>query len=187
MEKIIEKQVNRQVTRKKERGLTLKQERFCRNYTQNSHLFGNGTLSYAEAYGYDIENASRVRERDEKGNEIPNSSEREKIENVCAVNGNRLLCLSKIDDYIRGLLNAMLTDEVVDAQLMKVLLRGKDADQIAAIREYNKLKQRIINRSEISGVNGGPLMIGAVLDKLEEIEKPSIIDVLDVVSEEIPA
>lgn len=165
-------------TRKKETGLTLKQERFCRNYTQNSHLFGNGTLSYADAYGYDLENASRENVKDENGNIIPESSEYKRMEVVCAANASRMLCLEKIDSYIRKLLNEMLTDEVVDAQLMKVLLRGKDADQIAAIREYNKLKQRIINRSEISGVNGGPLMIGAVLDKLEEIEKPSIIEAI---------
>ena len=33
-----------------ETGLNPRQELFCRYYTQNDELFGNATLSYAEAY-----------------------------------------------------------------------------------------------------------------------------------------
>jgi hypothetical protein len=42
----------------KNRSLTPQQELFCRFYTQNEHLFGNATLSYAEAYGFKLDELS---------------------------------------------------------------------------------------------------------------------------------
>jgi hypothetical protein len=39
--------------------LNAKRELFCRYYTQNSELFGNATLSYAEAFDYKLEDKPR--------------------------------------------------------------------------------------------------------------------------------
>ena len=40
--------------------LNPKEELFCRYYTQNEALFGNATLSYAEAYGYGLDELSKT-------------------------------------------------------------------------------------------------------------------------------
>lgn len=131
--------------------LTLKQEKFCRLYTQNKALFGNSTLSYAEAYNYELDGASRESEKDEKGNNIPMTSEFDRMYNVCSACSSRLLRNDKIDNKIRELLNEMLLDKVIDAELIGIIMKGeKDSDRIAGIREYNKLKQRIIEKSDIT-------------------------------------
>lgn len=131
--------------------LNLQQEAFCRFYTQNRELFGNATLAYAEAYNYRLDELSREDEIDEKGNKKPNTSEYDRAYNTCSVNGSRLLRISKIDERIRDLLNEMLLDKVIDAELVSIILKGeKDSDRVAAIREYNKLKQRIIEKTDLT-------------------------------------
>lgn len=132
--------------------LTPQQEKFCRCYTQNQELFGNATLSYAEGYGFDLDNAPR-------NDAIYDTSTKEKLEdstydkmyNTCSVGGSRLLRNDKIDKRVRELLNEMLLDEVIDAQLVSIILKGaKDADRISGIREYNKLKQRVTDKLDLT-------------------------------------
>ena len=150
--------------------LTPKQEAFCRNYTQIRSLFGNATLSYAEAYGYDLDNAPKDdgiyrlidgREfpeylyvdlpTDEKsGAKLIQSCTHTKMESTCASAGSRLLRNVKIDERITKLLNEMMNDDVIDARLTEIALNGKDQDSINAIKEYNKLKQRIIDKKDIT-------------------------------------
>lgn len=129
-----------------ENDLTLQQERFCINYAQNMELFGNATLSYAEAYGYDLDNADKTRSIDEKGNEIKGTSEYDRMYNICASGGSQNIIKLNIQKRIRTLLNEMMQNDVIDARLIEIILKGNDADSLRALQEYNKLKQRIVTK-----------------------------------------
>lgn len=135
--------------------LNLKQELFCQCYVKNTALFGNATASYAEAYGYDFDSMSRERVYEEKDGQstgkILEYSEFDKAQAVCGVNGNKLLRNTKIQDRVTQLLTEMLSDEIVDSQLAKVILQDyKLESKIAGIREYNKLKQRIVEKTDLT-------------------------------------
>jgi hypothetical protein len=124
--------------------------RFCKLYTQNSNLFGNATLCYAEAFGFDLESLSQEAvygEPDEFGKrEKLEDSEYTKAYNTCSVNGSGLLRITKIDEYIKVLLNEMMTNENADAELAWVMKQRQDlGPKIQALREFNKLKNRILN------------------------------------------
>jgi len=130
---------------------------FCKLYTQNTDLFGNATLCYAEAFGYDLESLSQeavYSEPDEFGH-------REKIEdspytkayNVCSVNSARLLRNAKIDEYTKILLNEMMTNENADAELAWVMKQRRDlGPKIQALREFNKLKNRVTDNINIYNI-----------------------------------
>jgi hypothetical protein len=128
--------------------LNPKQELFAQLYTRNSQMFGNATLSYAEAYGYDLDSLS-----DEIPKDQPTAkSERDKAYNVCAVEAQRLLRNPNVQDRLTVLLNEMLRDDIIDRELAKTILQDhKLESKIAAIREYNKLKQRITEKVEHTG------------------------------------
>lgn len=134
--------------------LNPKHELFCRFYVQNQALFGNATLSYAEAYDYKLDELSKeavYSEPDENGRrEKLEPSDYDKAYHVCAVEGSRLLKMPDIQQLITELLNEMLKDDVVDSQLAKVILQDDDRkEKIAAIREYNKLRGRIIDKTKL--------------------------------------
>lgn len=129
--------------------LSLEQEQFCKNYTQNSEFFGNATLSYADAYGYDLETADKTRQVDKEGNEIRGTSEHDKMYNTCAVAGSQNIRKHNIQLRCRVLLNEMMKDDVIDARMIEIILKGDDADSLRAISEYNKLKQRIVDKKAI--------------------------------------
>lgn len=142
--------------------LTPKQEQFCRNYTQIASLFGNATLSYAEAYGVDLDSLDDERPvlaENTEGEPIEwGKSDRQIAYDTCASAGSRLLRNVKVDKRVRVLLNEMLNDEVIDARLMEIILNGKDQDSIKAIMEANKLKQRIVEKKDIT--SGGEKIAG---------------------------
>lgn len=140
--------------------LNLKQELFCRYYTQNPELFGNATLAYAEAYGYDLQSLSRIRLKDENGREIIGSSEYDKSYNVCSVNGYKLLIKTHIQEFMRKCRLEMKTNDVIDSELIKIILQDHDRpSKISAIREYNKLEKRVSEKLELTGKDGGKLEI----------------------------
>jgi hypothetical protein len=119
------------ITKKKLESKNLKHELFCRYYTQNESLFGNGTHSYAEAFGYKLDTLSKeVRYKVIKkgGQEIKNKipSEYDAACLVCAVESHRLLRKPKIQARITDLLCEMLSDKVVDSQLVKVVMQDKE-------------------------------------------------------------
>src|ERR1035441_7818208 len=133
-------------------------EIFCQLYVKNEELFGNGTLCYAEAYNYKLETLSHEETRDKEG-ELIEASEYDKAKNVCAVEGHRLLRMPKIQERINVLLNEMLKDDIVDAQLAKVILQDKKLEpKISAIREYNKIRQRITEKVDVT--SGGERVTG---------------------------
>lgn len=138
--------------------LTLQQEKFCRYYTQDSTLYGNGTLSYAIAYGYDLSSADKTKEIDEKGKEIIGTSEYDKMYHTCGANASRLLINDKIISRVNDLLNEQLNEKTIDARLSEIILHGDDGDSIRAIQEFNKLRQRIVDKKDITS-GGKPITI----------------------------
>lgn len=148
--------------------LTKEQEQFCRNYTQNYDFFGNATLSYAEAYGFDIDaqpdddalllldNGTEISQAqydlmdsDEKPPKIKRTirkSSKDQMYDNCSTYGSRLRKNDKIQARCRFYLNEFMTDSVVDARLTEIILEGANADSIRAIQEYNKLRQRIVTK-----------------------------------------
>lgn len=119
----------------KEKKLNEKQEQFCLIYV-SKEFFANGVESYAEAYGLDIA---------ETGNY-----------NTCKSNAYKLLTNTYILKRIDELLELSgLTDQFVDKQLLFVITQNADlGSKTAAIREYNKLKVRILDKLKDKDPNG---------------------------------
>jgi|GEM_PF-3024845 len=111
-----------------EEKLTQKQELFCQYYASDKEFFANGTQSYIQAYGLDREKVSDYK------NAMSAASD--------------LLRNPKIITRINELLESGgLNDAFVDKQLQFVISQSYDlSSKIAGIREYNKLKARIIDR-----------------------------------------
>jgi hypothetical protein len=125
--------------------LTQQQELFCKLYTTKGTYFDNATLSYAEAYSYEIP-------KDEKGKNIVESKEY----NICSANASRLISNDKIRDRIRDLFLELLNEATMDARLSEIATKGKDTDSIQAIKIFNDLRQRITRKVDIT-TGGRPL------------------------------
>lgn len=127
------------------------QELFCIIYTTEGETFGHGTLAYSQAYKIDFASLSEIREQDLNHKDIIGTSEREKAYNTCKVNASRLLTNANIRERIRGLLlKSFNADEIIDAKLTSIILQGKDADAINAIKHRNDLKQRITKKVDVT-------------------------------------
>lgn len=137
--------------------LTTKQILFCKLYTQNRELFGNATLSYAEAFKIKLEGLSKINKLDKNGKIIPRSSPYDKKYDMCSASSSRLLRNVKINEFCTKCLNELMNDEVVDGELARVIIQNHELpSKISAIREYNKLKQRIIEKNDLTS-GGKPL------------------------------
>ncbi len=108
--------------------LNERQERFCQLYC-SLEFFANGSKAYAEAYGIDLER------NPEKHNSV-------------RVNASELLTNINILHRINELLDLSgLNDSFVDKQLLFVITQNADfSSKVSAIREYNKLRQRITDK-----------------------------------------
>lgn len=161
--------------------LTPQQELFCVNYTQNDVMRGNATLSYADAFGFDLDsqphdNAQYQFEdgtiyfnyeltsdniKDEyhisKGKLIQTSSYDQMFHNVAGY-ASKLRKRMYIQKRCRELLNDFMVDVVIDARLTEIIIKGDDADALRAIQEYNKLRQRIVDKKDIT-TGGKPITI----------------------------
>lgn len=114
----------------KEYDLNLEQELFCQYFTSPTEFFGNGVQSYASAYNVDLNTKS--------GYNSSKSSATRALKNP--------KILRRINDLLEA---AGLNDVNVDKQLY--LLVNQNADfksKLGAIKEYNKLKQRITDKVE---------------------------------------
>lgn len=110
--------------------LSLEQEMFCQYFTSPTEFFGNGVQSYASAYNVDLNTKSGY-------NSAKSSATR-------ALKNPRIL--RRINDLLEA---AGLNDVNIDKQLY--LLVNQNADfkaKLGAIKEYNKLKQRITDKVE---------------------------------------
>ena len=114
-------------------GLNPKQEEFCQLYATSEEFFGNGVQSYLEVY--DIDQTK------------PNW-----YKTACAAT-SQLLANIKVCERINELLEEKgLNNEFIDKQLLFLVTQHADlSNKLGAIKEYNKLKQRITEKIEHSG------------------------------------
>lgn len=117
---------------KKETKLNLAQEEFCKLYSSEQEFFGNGVDSYVEAY--DVDKTK------------PNWYD------SAASSASRLLRNVKITTRINEILEQTgFNDAFIDKQLSFLVAQHSDfGSKLGAIKEYNKLKQRIIERQDIT-------------------------------------
>lgn len=117
-----------------------RQEMFCQLYATDKEFFGNGVETYLEVYDID-----RTK---------PNW-----YKTACAA-ASRLLTNVKVIERINELLEEQgLNDCFVDKQLKFLLTQHADfGSKLGAIKEYNKLKQRIIDKQDIT--SGGSVITG---------------------------
>ena len=113
--------------------LSPKQKLFCEYYVNgDKELFGNGVQSYIEAYG-------------------PDRTSKNWYKTACQ-SASRLLTNVKVIAYINQLLDeGGLNDTAVDKQLSFLIAQHADfGSKVMAIREYNKLKQRITDKVDLT-------------------------------------
>lgn len=138
--------------------LNAKQEMFCQLYASDREFFANGTQSYIEAYGINTSkpnayNAARSSASDLLSN--PN-------------------ILRRINEILEG---GNLNDTFVDKQLEFIITQNADfSSKIAAIREYNKIKTRIVDKSEIDLTSDGKPLGTIVGFNYLQPEKPKKAD-----------
>lgn len=69
--------------------------------------------------------------------------------NTCSSNGHRLMRNAKVKARCEELLESYLENRKVDARLSRIIFQHRDdTDALNAIKEYNKLKQRIVEKRE---------------------------------------
>lgn len=114
-----------------DRKLTLKEERFCQLYTTRE-FFANGVQSYVEAYAIDLSKKGAY--------------------GAAKSGAYELLTKPHILRRIDQLLDDQgLNDSFVDKELLFLINQKADfAAKVAAIKEYNALKQRITKKIEES-------------------------------------
>lgn len=122
-----------------------KWEAFCKTYVSETEFFGNGTQSYIEVY-----KPRRF------GNWYRSSQ----------TSASDLLSKPIIIDRINELLELQgLNDTAVDKQLSFVIAQYSDlTNKVSAIKEYNKLKQRITEKVDVTG----NINISKILDDAEK-------------------
>jgi hypothetical protein len=112
----------------KEDKLNPKQELFCKLYSSDKEFFGNGVQSYIEAYEINIlKQGAYNGARSSAYDLLTNPHILKRIDELLEVKG--------------------LNDSQVDKELLFVIQQKADlGSKVAAIREYNKLKQRITEK-----------------------------------------
>ncbi len=124
---------------------------FCQYYVNNVETRFNATVSYAFAYWYDLEWTDTEEIRDLTTWEIIKKSERKRLENICAVSAKNTLRLTKVQERVTELLNALKKDHIVDGEMMKMILQDNDPQSKRdMIKEYNKLMKRITDKQAIT-------------------------------------
>lgn len=107
-------------------------EMFCQLYASNKEFFGNGVASYVEAYHINLQKKGAY--------------------NSARANASILLTNHSILDRIREIMDIEINDLMVDKELAFVIKQDAEfSSKVAAIREYNQLKGRIIKKIEHSG------------------------------------
>lgn len=112
--------------------LTPKQEAFCQLYATESEFFGNGVQSYIEAYE-------------------PDQTRPNWYKSACS-SASRLLSNVKVITRINTILEQTgLNDAFIDKQLSFLITQHSDfTSKLGAIKEYNKLRQRITEKKDIT-------------------------------------
>ena len=117
----------RQIEQKKIDELNLRQEEFCKLYV-SEEFFGNGVQTYIEVYK-------------------PDQIEKNWYKIACQ-SASQILSNIKVCKRINELLEEQgLNDEFIDKQLLFLATQHADfGNKLGAIKEYNKLKQRITEK-----------------------------------------
>lgn len=115
-----------------EEKLNQRQERFCKLYATDREFFGNGVQTYIEVYE-------------------PDKSKPNWYKTACSL-ASEILSNPKVYNRINELLEESgLNDVFVDKQLLFLISQQSDfTNKLGAMKEYNKLKQRIVDRLEHS-------------------------------------
>ncbi len=113
-------------------GLNEKQLLFC-NLFVSKDFFGNGTLAYCEAYGFDPEDVKQY--------------------NTARHSASHLLNNHNVSQHINNMLeDSGLNDNHIDKRLLFLINQNEDkSTSLGAIKEYNKMKGRITDKLEIKG------------------------------------
>lgn len=127
-------------TKKTKTALNPKQEHFCQLFASDQEFFGNGVQSYIKAYS-------------------PDQSKKNWYKSAC-VSASQLLSNIKVFTRINELLEESGFNEVaVDKQLAYLINQHDDKTaKLGAIREFNKLKARITEKTDITS-GGEPIAI----------------------------
>ena len=114
----------------KEIELTEKQKAFCEIYV-SKEFFANGVQSYIEAYSIDTSKQGAYLS--------------------AKTNASQLLTNTNLLSYINHLLELNgLNDSFIDKQLTFLITQNADfGSKLGAIREYNKLKQRVEDKGKV--------------------------------------
>jgi len=117
---------------KREETLNQQQELFCQYYSSDREFFGNGTQAYIEAYDVDTSKPNYYK--------------------TAAAAASRLLTNVKILNRINELLELRgLNDSFIDKQLEFLVTQNAElSTKLSAIKEYNKLKSRVMEKSEVT-------------------------------------
>lgn len=111
--------------------LNLQQERFCQYYVTPGEFFGNGLQSYAHAYDIDI---------------VLNPKKKQVVGNAACAMLKEPKIMRRINDL---LISDGFNDLNIDKQLKFLIDQYGDLPtKLNAIKEYNKLKNRITDRIE---------------------------------------
>jgi phage terminase small subunit len=109
------------------RELTEKQKLFCELYISDRECFGNASKAYRTAYRL-----------------TP------KQYNTGAVSAHHILRNPNVKAYMNQLLDEQFTNEAVDREAAKIVKQDRDlVSKGMMIKEYNKLRQRITDKSEV--------------------------------------
>ena len=116
----------------KEEKLNERQEKFSQLYATDTEFFGNGVQAYLEVYDID-------------------TSKPNWYKTACAAS-SQLLRNIKVCKRINEILEEQgLNDEFIDKQLLFLITQHADfGNKLGAIKEYNKLKQRIVDKTDIT-------------------------------------
>ena len=127
-------------------GLNPKRELFCKIFATEQEFFGNGTQSYIKAYNIDVSKKGAYAAARTSAYELLTNPD----------------ILKRIDELLE---TAVLNDQFVDKQIALLISQNAEySAKIAAIKEYNALKQRIVKK--IDHTTGGR-PFGAVITELE--------------------
>ena len=129
--------------------LTPQQEAFCELYASDREFFGNGVQSYIEAYGVDTSKPNWY--------------------NTAKSGAHENLTKPHILERINEIFEAHgLNDAFVDKQLEKLIIQDADYNnKMKAIQEYNKLRQRITEKKDVSAA----IQLEPILPKIKKEKK----------------
>ncbi len=117
------------------------QELFCQLYFGPGEFFGNGTWSYIKAFNMNVPLIAYSYLK----------TKEKKVYNVAKTQSYTLLTKPNIQARGKKILTDYLAEIPVDRELSWAIIQRKDiASKVQAIREFNKLKNRILDKIDLT-------------------------------------